>query len=217
MKSFLVIGMGRLGSHLAFKLSNLGNDVLIVDKDKTIVDGIASKFADAYVGDARNAEVIKALGVENYDTCFVTIGDDFQSSLEITSLLKENNAKYIVSKATGDMQAKFLKQIGADEVVYPEKDTAYNLARKFNFNNVYDYIHLDNEYAIYEVKIPQNWMGKTLVELDVRNKYNVNVIAIKNEDKIKSTKMAEHIFKDNDHVIIIGNECGVNKITGKKH
>ena len=142
MKSLLVIGMGRFGKHLARKLMELGNDVMIIDKDESIINTLSASFTDAFVGDCTNPAVIHSLGINNFDICFVTIGDNFQSSLEITSLLKEAGAKYIVSKATVDMQAKFLKQIGADEVVYPEHDMAIRLAIKHNANNVFDYIEI---------------------------------------------------------------------------
>lgn len=215
MKSFLVIGMGRFGRHLASKLWSLGNDVLIVDKNEDTINELASKFTDAYIGDATNEEVIKALGVHNFDICFVTIGDNFQSSLEITSLLKEHKAKHIVSKATRDMQAKFLTQIGADTVVYPERDLATSLAIKYNANNVYDYIQLDDSYALYEIPILSEWIGKTIVEVNIRRIYNVNVIAIKQNDKLLSTSIVEHKFVNGDHIMIIGKKTDVERLTSK--
>lgn len=213
MKSILVIGMGRFGRHLADKLVSLGNDVMIIDKNERIINELSSKFTDAYAGDCTNEAVIKSLGINNFDICFVTIGDNFQSSLEITSLLKEYNAKYIVSKATVDMQAKFLKQIGANEVVYPEKDMAEKMAIKFNANNVFDYIEINNDYAIYEIPICKNWINRTILDIDVRKNYKINIVAIKRNKIIISSPDPEFVFLENDHIIVIGKQKDVNKLT----
>lgn len=215
MKSFLVIGMGRFGRHLASKFVKLGNDVLIVDENANIVNELSSKFTDAYVGDATNDMVIKSLGVQAFDMCFVTIGDNFQSSLVITSLLKENGAKKIVSRATADIQAKFLKQIGADEVIYAERDLAETLAIKYSANNVFDYIEVSDDYAIYELPIMNSWIGKTIVEIDVRKKYNVNIIAIKKNGEIVSSPIAKYMFEKDDHIMVIGTKIDIEKLTKK--
>ena len=217
MKSILVIGMGRFGSHLASKFQQLGNDVMVVDKDETIINAVASKYTDALCGDCTNEDVIKGLGINNFDICFVTIGDNFQSSLEITSLLKENGAKYIVSKATVDMQAKFLKQIGANEVVYPEKDMAENMAIKFNNNNVYEYIAISGDCAIFEISILKSWANRTIVDIDVRKNYNINIVAVKRGDQTFSAPGADFTFQEDDHIIIIGDEKSVKKLTKSKN
>lgn len=213
MKSMLVIGMGRFGRHLANKLVELGNDVMVVDKNEDIINDLSTKFPDAYAGDCTNADVIKSLGIEAFDVCFVTIGDNFQSSLEITSLLKEYNAKHIVSKATVDMQAKFLKQIGADEVVYPEKDMAEKIAIKFDADNVFDYIEISDDYAIYETPIIKSWANKTILEINVRKNYNVNVVAVKKGNNIVPSVGPDYVFEENDHIILIGNKKSVDKLT----
>lgn len=213
MKSMLVIGMGRFGRHLATKLIELGNDVMVIDKDEKIINDIAGSFTDAYAGDCTNEKIIASLGINNFDVCFVTIGDNFQSSLEITSLLKEYGAKYIVSKATIDMQAKFLKQIGANEVVYPERDMAERLAIRLNANNVFDYIEITGDYAMYETPIVNDWIGRTILEINVRKNYKINIIAIKKGEAIVTSPAAEYVFEANDHIMFIATKADLKKLS----
>jgi len=213
MKSILVIGMGRFGTHLANKLQALGNDVMIVDKDESIINQIGSRYTDAICGDATNEDFIKSIGINNFDVCFVTIGDNFQSSLEITSLLKEHHAKHIVSKATVDLQAKFLKQIGANEVVYPEKDMAESMAIKYNNNNVFDYIEISNDFAVYETPVLKGWVGKTILGIDVRKNFNINIVAIRREDKTETNPSVDYIFQEQDHIVWIGDKKALKKLT----
>ena len=213
MKSILIIGMGRFGRHLAAKFLELGNDVMIVDKDERIINQLSAKYTDAFSGDCTNPDVIRNLGINNYDVCFVTIGDNFQSSLEITSLLKEFKAKYIISKATVDMQAKFLTQIGADEVVYPEKDMAENLAIQYSSNNVFDYIKLSDDMAMYETPIVKNWEGRSILDINVRKNYNINIVAVKKGQNLQSGLGPDYIFEKDDHIIWIGDTKALKKIT----
>lgn len=213
MKSLLVIGMGRFGSHLARKLMELGNDVMIIDRDEKIINGMAASFTDAFVGDCTNPEVISSLGVKHFDICFVTIGDNFQSSLEITSLLKEAGAKYIVSKATIDMQAKFLRQIGANEVVYPEHDMAVRLAIKHSARNVFDYIELGEDYAIYEIPILASWQGSSIIDLNIRKIYAINIIAIKKNTGMIASPHPDYVFEQGDHIVVIAKAEHIDKIT----
>ncbi len=213
MKTMLIIGMGQFGSHLAAKLVELGNDVVIIDKSEKIIQDLSTTFQNAYCGDCTNPEIIKSLHIKNFDVCFITIGENFQSSLEITSLLREAGAKYIVSKATQDMQAKFLKQIGADEIVYPERDIAEAMATKFSTKNVFDYIQLNQDYAIYETNISKTWIGKTVIEVDIRKKYGINIIAIKSNGTEYKMASGDTIFEKDDHIIIIGPNKAVNKLT----
>ena len=189
MKSILVIGMGRFGRHLAKKMLDLGNDVMIVDKDSEIFEQLAEKFTDSYIGDCTNEGVIRSLGVKHFDLCFVTIGEDFQSSLVITSLLKRFDAKCVIAKANQNIQAELLLKIGADEVVYPEREIAEKLAVRYNARNIFDYIQLTSEYSIYEIPVLQSWIGKTIMEVDVRRKYRVNIIAVKKENSLNPFKI----------------------------
>ena len=215
MKSVLIIGMGRLGTRLAEKMSDLGNDVMVVDTSEKIINEIAPRFTDAYVADCTNENVLKNFGVQHFDVCFVTIGDNFQASLEITSLLKELGAKYVVSKAGSDIQAKFLLRNGADEVVYPEHDIADKLAIKHNAKDIFDLIELSKEYAIFEIPVKKNWIGNSIQSLDIRKKYHVNVLAIKNNNVI-NIPSPDYSFVQNDHVILLGKQNDVFKLNNKK-
>jgi trk system potassium uptake protein TrkA len=167
---------------------------------------VSNDFTEAFTGDCTNEAVISSLGVNNFDICYVTTGGSFQASLEITSLLKEHGAKYIVSKATQEMQAKFLKQIGANEVVYPEKDMAIKMAIKHNADSVFDYIQLGDEYALYEVPVPTAWEGKTLKDLNIRQQFRINVIAITGDNGKYILAMPDYKFDSNDHMLVLGRQ-----------
>ncbi|HPE16762.1 MAG TPA: TrkA family potassium uptake protein, partial [Oscillospiraceae bacterium] len=184
MRSMLVIGAGRFGRHLSIKLAELGNEVMVVDKDEEVVTKLAPHVTRAQIGDCMDEEVLSALGVGNFDVCFVCISDNFQSSLEITSLLKELGARTVISKTDRDIHAKFLLKIGADDVVYPERDMAQRTANKYSSPNVFDYIELTPEYVIFEMLAPAAWVGKSIRELDVRSKHNINVIGTKRGETV---------------------------------
>ena len=216
MKSVLVIGMGRFGRHVASKMQELGNDVMIVDRDADIINDLAQKFTDAHIGDCTSEAVIRSLGVKQMDLCFVSMGEDFQSSLVITSLLKRAGAKCVIAKANQEIQADLLYQIGADEVVYPEREIAEKLAVRYNANNIFDCIQLTAEYSIYEIPVPTAWIGHTIVEVDVRKKHRVNIIAIKCENTLQPTPGADYVFRTDDHVVLIGKSTDVFRLTGKR-
>ena len=216
MKSVLVIGMGRFGRHLATKMQELGNDVMIVDRDADLVNEVAETFTDSHIGDCTNEAVIRSLGVNKMDICFVSIGEDFQSSLVITSLLKRAGAKHVVAKANQEIQADLLTRIGADEVVYPEREIAEKLAVRYNANNIFDYIQLTSDYSIYEIPVPTAWVGKTIAEVDVRRKHRVNIIAIKCENTLQPTPGADYVFRTEDHTVVIGKSADVFKLSGKR-
>ncbi len=215
MKSILVIGMGRFGRHLASKMSELGNDVMIVDKSERVIEELAPLYANAMIGDCTNEGVVRGLGVNNFDICFVAIGDNFQASLEVTSLLKELGAPYVVSKADRDMQAKFLERNGADEVVYPEHDMAEKLAIRHNAKNIFDYVELTQEFAIFEIAVVKDWIGHTLQELDIRRKFRINVLAIKKGNHLMATPPADYVFEQADHVLILGKPDDVFKLSNR--
>lgn len=210
MKSILIIGMGAFGRHLALKMIDLKNDVMIVDKDAAIIEEMSSLVTDAQIGDCTKEDVLKALGVSNFDICFVTIGDTFQSSLEITSLLKDLGAKYVISKASRDIQAKFLLKNGADEVVYPDKDMAEKLAIRCSANNVLDYFSITHDYSIFEIPIMQSWAGLSIEKINVRQKHHINILLIKNGSNIMMPK-PDYIFKEDDLVIVLGKSEDVLK------
>ena len=212
MKSVLIIGMGRLGRHLAKKMQQLGNDVMIVDNRPELIDNLSDEFTDSACCDCTNEAVIRSLGVDNFDICFVTIGEDFQSSLVITSHLKKHGARMIVAKTNQDIQAELLKIIGADEVVYPEVDVAEKLAVRYNADNIFDFVPLTAEYSIYELPVQPSWVGKTLIELDVRRKYHVNIIAVKNGSSLNPNLGGDYKFRTDDHIIVIGKSNEVFKL-----
>ena len=182
MKSILLIGLGRFGRHIAKKLDELHHQVMAVDKEDTRVDAVLPFVTNAQIGDATNEDFLSSLGVGNFDVCIVAIGDNFQNSLEVTSLLKELGARMVVSRAARDVHAKFLLRNGADEIVYPERQLADWVAIRYSADHILDYIELDEEHAIFEISIPEEWIGKTIGQLDIRKKYNINIMALKTND-----------------------------------
>lgn len=215
MKSILVIGMGILGRHLATKMKEMGNDVMIIDKNEDIIQELAPTFPDSIVGDCTNDGVLKSIGVNNFDYCFVAIGEDFYASLEITSILKELGAKYVISKAKRQRQADFLKKIGADEVFYPEREIAEKLAVRYNATNIFDYVELTGEYSIFEIPILPEWIGKTIMEINVRQKYNINIIAVKMGNSVNPVPGGNYIFQVGNHIVVIGKATDVFKLSAK--
>ena len=203
-KSILVIGMGRVGVHLAENMQKLGNDVVIVDNKPEVIEKMSSKFTDAIIGDCTNEDVLESIGVADFDVCFVMIAENFQSSLEVTSLLKEHGAKKVVSKANTKIQQKFLKRNGADVVIYPEYDAAKRLADRFNMDNVFDCIELNEEYAIYEILVPKKWIGKNLEEIGVRKTHQINVLMTKNNGELNPLPGGAYVFREDDHLIALG-------------
>lgn len=216
MKSILVIGMGRLGRHLSTKMLELGNEVMVIDKEPDIIESLSPIHGDANIGDCTNENVIMALGVENFDICFVTIDSDFEASLVVTSLLKTHRAQKIVATAKRDIQADLLKQIGADEVVYPEREIAEKLAVRYNADNIFDFIKLTPEYAIYEIPAPAAWTGKTIANLGVRQHYKVNIIAIKKGSLLNTMPGPDYVFGTDDHIMVIGKAGDVFRLSSEK-
>ena len=204
MKSILLIGLGRFGRHMAVKLNDLGHEVLAVDSDEEKINDIADIVTNAQIGDSTNIQFLKRLGIDNFDVCIVTISGDFQSSLETTSLLKELGAKKVISRAERDGQAKFLLRNGADEIVYPEKQLAYWTAIRYTSDHIMDYIEIDNEHAIFEVAIPKEWIGKSILEIDIRKKYNINILAVKENGKLNVTVRPDIILREDKSLLVIG-------------
>ena len=211
MKSILLIGLGRFGKHIAMKLRELNHQVMVVDHKEELVQEILPYVTNAQIGDSTNEEFLRSLGVDNYDVCIVGIGNDFQSSLETTSLLKELGAKLVVSRAATDVQEKFLLRNGADEVVYPEKQMAQWAAIRYSANHVLDYIELDNDHAIFEVEIPQNWMSKTVGQLDVRKKFNINILAVKCGSKLDSFITPDTLLCEGKSLMVMGKYKNIQK------
>ena len=215
MKSVLIIGMGRTGRHLALKLEELGNDVMVIDVDRAKIEAVSDRLSNAQIGDCTNEVVLKALGVKNFDLCFVTIGENFEASLVITSLLKKMGASHVIAKSKLDIQAELLLKIGADEIIYPEKDVAESLAVRYSADNIFDYVELTGEYSIYEIPVVREWVGHSLIELDIRKKHGINVIAVKNRTLLDPVPAADYRFRADDQIMVIGKSKDVFKITAK--
>lgn len=212
MKSVLIIGLGRLGHHLCRNMAELGNEVMIVDRDEACVQDLLDCTTMAKVGDCTNEEVLRSLGVGNFDICFVCIGSNFQSSLEITSLIKEMGAKYVISKANRDIHAKFLLRNGADEVIYPDRDIAERLAVKHSANHVFDYIELTEGYSIFEIPPMESWVGKSIRQLAIRSKYHVSILGIKTNGHLQLLPQADRTLSENDHLMVVGLKKDIDRI-----
>ena len=215
MKSILIIGLGRFGQHLCKKMVELKNEVMVIDIEEAQVESVMSIVTNAQIGDCTNVEVLKSIGVRKFDICFVCIGTNFQSSLEITSLLKENGAKYVVSKATRDIQAKFLLRNGADEVIYPDRDIAEKVAVRYSANHVYDYIEVNDEYSIFEIPVAEEWVGKSIKEVNFRAKYKVSILGIKRGENTNLLPMADYEFDEKEHLMVIGQIEDVERLLKK--
>ena len=211
MKSILLIGLGRFGRHIAQELNELGHQVMAIDSNEDRVNAVLSYVTNAQIGDSTSEYFLRSLGVGNFDVCIVTIGGNFQSSLETTSLLKELGAKLVVSRAERDVQAKFLLRNGADEVVYPEKQMAKWTAIRYSSNHLLDYIELDSSHAMYEVPVPAAWVGHTLRELDVRNNWNVNVIGIRGGGQLALSHIGDHPMQADETLLVMGLNRDVQK------
>lgn len=204
MKNILLIGLGRFGRHIALQLNKLGHEVMAVDSNEERVNKILPIVTNAQIGDSTNTEFLKSLGIGNFDVCIVTIGGNFQNSLETTSLLKELGAKLVVSRAERDVQEKFLLRNGADEVIYPEKQVANWAAIRYTADHVRDYIEVDEAHAIFEVEVPKGWVGKSVGELDIRRKYSINIMATKENGKINMAVSPDTVLTDNITLLVLG-------------
>ena len=211
MKSVLLIGLGRFGRHIAMKLSELKHQTLAIDNDEERVEQVLPYVTSAQIGDCTNPTFISSLGVRDFDVCIVAIGDDFQSSLETTSLLKELGAKMVVARAARDVQAKFLLRNGADEVVYPEKQLAKWAAIRYSSDHILDYIELDETHAIFEVNVPNAWIGKSIGEIDIRKMYNINILAVKQNGKLTMSITPATIFAKGQTLLVLGENKSLQK------
>ena len=211
MKSILLIGLGRFGKHIAVKLHELNHEVMAIDKNEERVDEVLPYVTNAQIGDSMKEEFLRSLGVGNYDVCIVAIGNDFQGSLETTSLLKELGAKKVVARAARDIQAKFLLRNGADEIVYPEKQLANWTAIRYTSDHIFDYIELDEEHAIFEIEVPMNWISKSIGEIDIRRRYNINIMAIKKKGKLEMAISPDTRLEEDEALLVLGRNKDIQK------
>lgn len=211
MKSILLIGLGRFGKHIALQLNQLGHQVMAIDHNEERVNDVLSYVTNAQIGDSTNYEFLDSLGVRNFDVCIVAIGNDFQSSLETTSNLKELGAALVVSRAARDVQAKFLLRNGADEILYPEKQLAKWAAIRYASNHILDYIELDESHAIVEVSVPESWVGKSIGKIDIRKKYNINIMAMKKDGEMNMTITSDTVLTDDLTMLVLGEYKALQK------
>lgn len=211
MKNVLIIGVGRFGRHIARQLNQLGHEIMAVDWKEERVDKVLPFVTNAQIGDSTNAEFLQSLGIGNYDICFVTIGGSFQNSLETTSLLKELGAAKVVARAARDVHAKFLLRNGADDVVYPEKQLASWTAIRYTSDHIFDYIELDGDYAIFEVSVPKNWVEKTIGQIDIRRKYDINILALKRNGVMYPSISPETQLGGADTMLVLGTYSSIQK------
>ena len=211
MKSILIIGLGRFGRHMAKKFSEQNNDVMAIDINEERINNVLSVVTNALIGDATNEQFMETIGVRDFDLCVVAIGDNFQSSLETTALLKDLGAKFILARASRDVHAKFLLRNGADDVIYTEKETAERLAVKYGSDNIFNYIELNEEYSIYEIAVPSSWLNKSILKVNVRSKYGISILATKQGNNIYPLPKPEHVFTDSESLMILGKNEDVSR------
>jgi len=212
MKSVLLIGLGRIGRCLLKELSSLGDDVLVIDIDEGKVNDALKYATNAQIGDATNEDCIKSLGVSDFDLCIVTTGTDFESSLVTTALLKENGAKFVLSQATNERQAQFLKRNGADEVLFMEQQIAHWVSVTYSDDRIFDYVKLSSDIAIFETSLPKGWAGKSVFSLDVRRKFNVNILGVKKNGILSLANDPNRPFEEGETVLLLGCEKDVRKV-----
>lgn len=212
MKSILIIGLGKFGHHLCKNLLELGNDVMAVDASEEKVSDLIYQVTNVQIGDCTDPQVVKSLGVGNFDIVFVCIGANFQNSLEVTSLVKEMGAKHVISKANRDVHAKFLLRNGADEVIYPDRDIAVKLAKRCSINHVFDYIELDEEYSIYEIPIKKEWTGHSIMDLNFRQTYGVDILGVKTGDKMNISPQADYVFREGEHLMVLASKQKIREL-----
>lgn len=211
MKSILLIGLGRFGRHIAEQLNSLGHEVMAIDHNEERVNKALPFVTNAQIGDSRNEAFLKTLGIPNYDVCIITIASDFQSSLETTSLVKELGGKRVVARAERDVQQKFLLRNGADEVVYPENQIARWMAIRYTSDHVLDYIEIDGDHAIFEITVPKEWVGKTVGQIDIRRRYNVNIMVIRQNGKMSVAVTPETMLTEEKTLLVVGDYKTLHK------
>lgn len=211
MKNILLIGLGHFGKHIAMELNQLGHEVMAIDNDEEKVNDVLPYVTSAQIGDSTDSDFLESLGIRNFDVCIVTMSGNFQNSLETTSLLKELGASFVVSAAKRDVQEKFLLRNGADRVVYPEKQMAKWTAIRYTSDHILDYIEVDDSYAIFEVQVPDNWIGKSIGRIDIRKKYNINILALKEYGKMNMAITPDTVLSSNISMLVLGDYKSLQK------
>lgn len=211
MKTVLLIGLGRFGRHIAMKLNELNHQVMAVDENEERVNSALPFVTNAQIGDSTNEDFLSSLGIRNYDVCIVTIGDNFQNSLETASLLKDLGAKKVIARASTGFQEKFLLRNGADEVVYPEKQLASWTAIRCTSDHILDYIELDGDYSIFEITVPDEWCGKSVIQVDIRKKYGINILGVREGGKLNMNVTPDMVLTGNKSILVVGHLKAIQK------
>ena len=212
MKSFIVVGLGRFGTEVARMLCRQGCEVLAIDVSSDLVQQVSDDVTQAVVADARDQEVLRALGAKDFDCGIVAIGGNLGDSVLATMNLKELQVPYVVCKAHDETHRQVLQKLGADRVVIPEKENADRLAKSLSSPNVLDYIELSEDYGIIEVPAPAIWADKSLIELNVRAKLGVNILAVKRAGEISVSPAADFRIAQNDVLVVLGNTEALNAV-----
>lgn len=212
MKQFIVIGLGRFGASVAQTLTDSGHDVLAIDQDNQIIQDISNSVTHAVEADATDEEALKTLGVRNFDVAIVSIGDNLHANILCTLILKELGVPYVIVKAQDNLHGKVLTKVGADRVVYPERDMGERIANNLISSNVLDYLEFAPNYSVVEIMASENMIGKTLAEVGFRNKFDVNVMAIKRGDNLNLTPGANDKIMADDNLIVMGKNDNLDKI-----
>lgn len=211
MKSILLIGLGRFGRHVAMKLNDMHHEVMAVDSNEERVNAVLSFVTSAQIGDTTSEEFLSTLGIRNFDACIVAIGDDFQNSLETASLLKELGAQKVIARASTEVQEKFLLRNGADEVVYPEKQLAGWTAIRCTSDHVLDYIELDEDYSICELSVPNEWSGKSILQLELRRKHGITILGIRTSGVLNMNISPETVLESGRSILVLGSQKALQK------
>ena len=211
MKSILLIGLGRFGRHIARKLNDLNHEGMAVDQNEQRVIEVLPYVTNAQIGDSTSEEFLSSLGIRNFDACIVTIGDNFQNSLETASLLKELGAKKVIARASRGVQEKFLLRNVADEVVYPEKQLAALTAIRCTSDHILDYIELDGDYSMFELEIPEQWNGKTIIQLNIRKKYGINILGIRENGRLNMNITPDTCLDSGKSILVLGKQKDIQK------
>jgi trk system potassium uptake protein TrkA len=216
MQSFVILGLGRFGQSVAKTLYELGCEVLVIDENEEVIQSIFNHVTHAIIGNVTDKNVLKSAGIKNFDAAVVSTGKNLETSIIVTQILKEMGMGYILAKTQNDLHARVLTKLGADRVVFPEHDMGVRIAHNLISTNIIDYIELSPDYSIVEINLPTSWEGKTLHELDIRAKYGINIIAIKNGLQINVAPTAEYVTNSNDLLVVIGLNSAIEKLNSKR-
>lgn len=211
MKQVLLIGLGRYGQNIAVRLNEMGHQVMAVDKDEKRVNAILDIVTNAQIGDSTDREFLESLGVRNFDYVIIAIAGDFESSMITTVMVKELGAPNVISRASSEIQEQLLKNNGADVVIYPEKTVGIWTANRYVSEHVLDYFDLADGYSIYEISMPDSWVGKTLASMDIRSKYGINILAVRSGEHLNVTLDPNEKFVKSQSLLVLGKSENVHR------